>query len=123
MIDRTKRMEETLTNDQVRKFHHAKKITDGKLVVVDGAVRGGRLTGIVVSGDYFCFPETAMDLVGRSLEGAASEAGVDVLVKLVRRSLPEGAELVGVTPEGIAEALVEAIAAMSSGWRDSGENP
>ncbi|MCL2422876.1 MAG: lipoate--protein ligase family protein, partial [Micrococcales bacterium] len=62
-------------------MHGEYKVPGGKLVVVDVEVVGGRLTDVVVSGDFFLEPDEALDVIARSLVGQAGEASVTVLAQ------------------------------------------
>jgi lipoate-protein ligase A len=50
--------------------HGEYKTPSGKLVVVDFGVEGGRISNVVVSGDFFLEPPEALADIVRALEGA-----------------------------------------------------
>lgn len=88
------------------RFHRSVKVPGGKLLVVECARREGRCWDWLVAGDFFCFPETALDGVARGLDGVDVGASLGVVLEMVRRSIPRDAELVGVTDEAIAESVM-----------------
>ena len=51
-------------------MHGDYKTPGGKLVRVDLAVRDGRLADVMVSGDFFLYPEEVLSAITSSLEGA-----------------------------------------------------
>lgn len=54
-----------------RSHHFENKIPGGKLVVVDVTEEDGRLSDVVVSGDFFLEPEEAFDALREALVGSA----------------------------------------------------
>lgn len=90
--------------------HGEYKTPGGKLVVVDFEVAAGELRDVVVSGDFFLYPEEALaDLTG-ALEGAAVDLSEAELAEKVRMGLPRSAELLGTSPEAIGAAVRRALA-------------
>lgn len=85
--------------------HGAYKTPGGKLVVVDFDVADGRLRHVEVSGDFFLYPEEALPAIAGALEGAAVDLTQSELAFRVTAALPNGAELLGSSPEGIATAV------------------
>lgn len=91
-------------------MHGEFKSPGGKLVVADVEVREGRLARVIISGDFFLYPEDVIFLIHSALEGASSAAPADELASRIRSALPAGAELLGTSPEAIAEAVRRALA-------------
>ncbi|MFT4036745.1 MAG: biotin--protein ligase [Thermomicrobiales bacterium] len=85
------------------------KVPGGKLVAVEFAVTEGRLTDVVVTGDFFLYPEEALPVLPASLEGAPITAGRAALAARVAAGLPSGVELVGASPEALAIAVERAL--------------
>lgn len=85
------------------------KVPGGKLVAVEFAVAEGRLTGVVVTGDFFLYPEEALPVLAASLEGAPVASGRAALTARVAAGLPSGVELVGASPEALAIAVERAL--------------
>ncbi len=102
-------------------MHGEYKTPGGKLVVVDFEVEGEALAGVMVSGDFFLYPEEALgDLTG-ALEGLPVDLTESEIAEKVRFGLRREAELLGSSPEGIATAVRRALAA-GTGRTDSEED-
>ena len=89
--------------------HGEYKMPGGKLVVVDFEIEDGRLRRVVLSGDFFLYPDEVLDTMTAALESlpvSLSEAGI---AGEVAAAIPSGASLMGVTPEGIAIAVRRAL--------------
>ncbi len=89
-------------------MHGEYKVPDGKLVVIDLEVRGDRLNQVELSGDFFLLPEDAVWKLMAALEGAPVDASAEDLSSRVREAAGD-AELVGITPEGVAIAVRRAL--------------
>ena len=81
------------------------KTPGGKLVAVDAALVDGRLQGAVLHGDFFLYPDEALEPLTAALEGIAQDASEATIAARVRTALPPDAELLGTSPEGIAIAV------------------
>jgi lipoate-protein ligase A len=86
-------------------MHGEFKTPGGKLVVVDFDVQDGRLTNVMISGDFFLYPEDALPALSGALEGVDRMLGGDALAERIRLGFPPGAELLGTSPEAIATAV------------------
>jgi lipoate-protein ligase A len=89
--------------------HGEYKMPGGKLVIVDFEIEDDRLRGVVLSGDFFLYPDEVLDAMTAALESlpvSLSEAG---MAGEVAAAIPAGASLMGVTPEGIAIAVRRAL--------------
>lgn len=91
-------------------MHGEYKTPGGKLVVVDLGVADGRLVRVMVSGDFFLYPEEALEDITAALEGLPVDTGEAELAQAVARAIPEGTELLGFSPEAIAIAVRRALA-------------
>lgn len=90
-------------------MHGEYKVPGGKLVVVDLDVVDGRLRNVELSGDFFLEPEEALAWMTAALEGQPARSDAAALAEQVRAAAA-GAELIGVTAEGVAEAVRRAVA-------------
>jgi lipoate-protein ligase A len=90
-------------------MHGEYKVPGGKLVVVDLEVVDGKLHGVELSGDFFLEPEAALAWMTAALEGLPAIADEAALAERVRAAA-SGAELLGITPEGVAVAVRRAVA-------------
>ena len=89
--------------------HGEYKMPGGKLVIVDFEIEDDRLRGVVLSGDFFLYPDDVLDDMTAALESlpvSLSEAGI---AGEVTAAIPAGASLMGVSPEGIAIAVRRAL--------------
>lgn len=92
-------------------MHGEYKTPGGKLVVVDFTVVDGMLRDVMVSGDFFLYPDDAFSALTGALEGLPVDLTVAEIAERVRLALPRGAELLGSSPEAIAAAVQRARAA------------
>ncbi len=96
-------------------MHGEYKTPGGKLVVVDFETEDGKLKDVVVSGDFFLYPEEALTDLTKALEGLDVDRAEVEIAETVRMALPRKAELLGSSPEAIASAVRRALAAGSEG--------
>ena len=90
--------------------HHGEyKVPGGKLVKVDFAVERNRLQDVVVSGDFFLYPEETLEDIRSALEGLDAGTGEDGIAERIREALDDNAELLGTSPEAIAVAVRRAL--------------
>ncbi|WP_433676194.1 lipoyl protein ligase domain-containing protein [Microbacterium gorillae] len=98
-------------------MHGEYKVPGGKLVVVDFAVDGGRISDFHLAGDFFLEPDSALDDINAAIEGLPETADVATIAAAVRAALPEGAQLLGLTPESVGTAVRRALVT-APGWKD-----
>lgn len=96
-------------------MHGEYKTPGGKLVVVDLDVAEGKLRDVMVSGDFFLYPDEAFSTLAEALEGLSVDLTESEIAEQVRMALPRGAELLGSSPEAIGAAVRRAV---SSGADD-----
>jgi lipoate-protein ligase A len=89
--------------------HGEYKTPSGKLVVVSFGVEDGRLSDVVVSGDFFLEPPEALADIVRALEGTRADLGEEGFAGRIRDALGEGVEMVGFSPEAIARATARGL--------------
>ena len=92
-------------------MHGEYKTPGGKLIAVDFDVEDDRLRDVVVSGDFFLYPEEALTDVIGALEGLSVELSEGEIANRVRMAMPRDAELLGSSPEAIGAAVRRALAA------------
>lgn len=85
------------------------KVPGGKLVAVEFAVADGLLHDVVVTGDFFLYPEEALPVLSFAIEGAASTLDRGELTARIAAAIPPDVELVGATPEALAIAVERAL--------------
>ncbi|MEZ4563823.1 MAG: biotin--protein ligase [Thermomicrobiales bacterium] len=81
------------------------KVPGGKLVAVEFAVVDGLLHDVVVTGDFFLYPEEALPVLSVAIEGALATESRNALAARIAAAIPEGVELVGASPEALAIAV------------------
>ena len=98
-------------------MHGEYKVPGGKLVLVDLEVIDGRIAGFRLAGDFFLEPDTALDAIDAAVNGLPEETDASAIAAAVRSALPEGAQLLGFTPEAVGTAVRRALVT-APGWRD-----
>ncbi|MCK2023893.1 lipoate--protein ligase family protein [Microbacterium sp. kSW2-24] len=98
-------------------MHGEYKVPGGKLVVVDLEVDDGRIAQFRLAGDFFLEPDTALDAINDAVNGLPVESDASVIAAAVRDALPEGAQLLGFTPEAVGTVVRRALVT-APGWRD-----
>lgn len=91
-------------------MHGEYKTPGGKLVVVDIDVTDGRLAGAMVSGDFFLYPEEALEHIVGALDSLPATATEEQITQAIAEALPDGTEMLGFSPEAIAIAVRRALA-------------
>jgi lipoate-protein ligase A len=81
------------------------KTPGGKLVTVNFDVDGEQIKNVQVSGDFFLYPEEALEDIRSALEGIPAGETAQAIIARIDRALPEGAELVGFSPQAVAIAV------------------
>lgn len=98
-------------------MHGEYKVPGGKLVVVDLEVVDGRISGFRLAGDFFLEPDTALEAIDAAVNGLPVESDAKTIAATVKDALPEGASLLGFSPDAVAVAIRRALAKATS-WRD-----
>jgi hypothetical protein len=91
-------------------MHGEYKTPGGKLVVVDFEVRDERLRDVIVSGDFFLYPEEALDLIAGAVDGLPAAAGESEIARAVEAAVPPGTEMLGFSAEAVAIAVRRGLA-------------
>ena len=89
--------------------HGECKTPGGKLIAVDFDIVDGTLRNVVVTGDFFLYPEEALGPLARSLEEVPASLSEKDYAARVRMALSGGVELLGSSPEALATAVVRAL--------------
>jgi lipoate-protein ligase A len=90
-------------------MHGEYKTPGGKLVRVDFEVRDGVLQDVVVSGDFFLYPEEVLTDITGSLDRLPASTSETEVASRVAASIPAGTEWLGSSPEGLAIAVRRAL--------------
>ena len=85
------------------------KVPEGKLVGV--RLRYGKtIEKVLITGDFFVHPENAVYRIETALEGMPSNSKAGAIAERIAEVVKaEGAELIGVTPEAIADTILKAM--------------
>jgi lipoate-protein ligase A len=89
-------------------MHGEYKPPGGKLVVADFDVRDGLLVDVQITGDFFLYPEEALAVIAMTLIGMPADAAD--MADRIAAALPLGTEMLGFSPEAIAEAVRRGLA-------------
>ena len=98
-------------------MHGEYKVPGGKLVVVDLEVEDDRIVRFRLAGDFFLEPDTALDDINAAVSGLPVETDATAIAAAVRGALPDGAQLLGFTPEAVGTAVRRALVT-APGWND-----
>lgn len=98
-------------------MHGEYKVPGGKLVVVDLEVDDDRISRFRLAGDFFLEPDSVLDDINAAVDGLPVESDATAIAAAVRTALPEGAQLLGFTPEAVGTAVRRALVT-APGWRD-----
>ena len=77
----------------------------------------GRIAGFRLSGDFFLEPDDALADIDAAVNGLPVESEAKVITDAVQRSLPDGATLLGFSPEAVATATRRALR-HATDWND-----
>ena len=80
-------------------MHGEYKVPGGKLVVVDFDLEDDRIARFRLAGDFFLEPDEALELVDAAVTGLPVESTAADIAAAVRAALPDGAVLLGFTPD------------------------
>ena len=94
------------------------KTPGGKLIAVEFDVIDGELRNVVVTGDFFLYPEEALPILAGALENAPASLDEASYAASIRTALDSSAELVGSSPEALAAAVVRALRNRPAAERD-----
>jgi lipoate-protein ligase A len=85
--------------------------------VVDLDVEDNRIVRFRLAGDFFLEPDTALEDINTAVNGLPVESDSTAIAAAVRDALPDGAQLLGFTPESVGTAVRRALVT-APGWRD-----
>jgi lipoate---protein ligase len=98
-------------------MHGEFKVPGGKLVVVDLEVENGLIAAFRLAGDFFLEPDGALDSINQAINGMPASSEAAAFAKAITAALPEGALLLGFSPEAVATTIRRALQ-KATGWRD-----
>ena len=89
--------------------HGEFKTPGGKLIQVDFEVVDQALSNVLVSGDFFLYPEEAIGPISASIEGSPVGLAVDERAAMIQRSIGADVEWLGSSPIALATAIERAL--------------
>ncbi|MHB1171841.1 MAG: lipoate--protein ligase family protein [Lacisediminihabitans sp.] len=98
-------------------MHGEYKVPGGKLVVVDLDVVDGAIANFRLAGDFFLEPDSALEAINAAVNGLPEDSDASRIAAAVQQALPEGALLLGFSPESVAVAVRRSLAKAMS-WTD-----
>ena len=98
-------------------MHGEFKVPGGKLVVADLGVVDGRIAEFRLSGDFFLEPDEALAAIDAAVNGLPVDTDARALAAAVQAALPDGAQLLGFSPESVATAIRRALQ-KATAWED-----
>lgn len=98
-----------METDARERRHGEYKTPGGKLVVVDCAVRGGRIADAEVTGDFFLYPDDALDAITAALNGLPAAVTEPEIAAAIRAAVPPDVTFLGFSPEAVATAVTRAL--------------
>jgi lipoate-protein ligase A len=90
-------------------MHGEYKTPGGKLVRVDFSVENDRLRQVVVSGDFFLYPDDALEAITAAVEGLPAASSDAEIAASISAAIPEGTEWLGSSPEALTTAIRRAL--------------
>jgi lipoate-protein ligase A len=91
------------------RYHGEFKTPGGKLIQVDFRLSDDRLVDVEVSGDFFLYPEEALDAITAALEGSSRDFDRVARTAMIAEALPDETEWLGSSPEALAIAVERAL--------------
>ena len=85
------------------------KTPGGKLIAVEFDVVDSELRNVVITGDFFLYPEEALPILAAALENSPASLDEASYAASIRGALDSSAELVGSSPEALAVAVARAL--------------
>lgn len=91
-------------------MHGEYKMPGGKLIVIDLALRDGRLDGVRLSGDFFLEPDAALPAIDAALNGQRADVDDAALIAAIDAKLPKDTTMYGISSAAIVTAVRRALA-------------
>lgn len=90
-------------------YHANKKVPGGKLIRVK-LEADAQINAVRINGDFFLHPEDALPEIEKNLSGLPIDTQESDLAQQIHQALArQNAAFIGVTPEDIAQTMVEAL--------------
>lgn len=93
--------------------HSSRKVKEGKIVKVEVEVESDDvIQKLRITGDFFLHPEEVLDDIEKSMVGLKKDVSFDMIVLKIQnivRDYNYDTQMIGISPESIAEVLKEAL--------------
>jgi lipoate---protein ligase len=89
------------------------KTPGGKLVVVDFTLEGDRIRNPRIHGDFFLYPDEALEPITAALDGLSAGMPEHEMVRQIEEAIPEGTEWLGSSADAVVIAVRRALAEAS----------
>lgn len=86
-----------------------RKVPGGKLLRADIAAEGSEIREVALHGDFFIYPEEALDAIEAALAGRSADENVLSLVQAIEDAVPDDTRYVGFAPPDVATLVQEAV--------------
>jgi len=90
------------------------KTPGGKLIAAEFVVSDGSLRQVVITGDFFLYPEEALATIAAALEGSPATLDEAGYAELVQPALDTGVVLLGSSADAIGVAVMRALRSTDS---------
>ena len=90
-------------------MHGEYKVPGGKLVVVDCTVHDEQIASIEVTGDFFLYPDDALESITQALTGLPAMSTEPEIAARIRAATGPDVTFLGFSPEAVATALTRAM--------------
>lgn len=91
-------------------MHGEFKTPGGKLVVVDFEIDNERLNNVMVTGDFFLYPEETLERINAALDDMPVASSEDEMLRCLEDAIPDAAALVGFSPVAVVTAVMRGLA-------------
>ena len=89
--------------------HSSQKVKEGKIVKVEVEV-DDVIKKLRITGDFFLHPEEVLDDIEKSMTGLKKDVSFDTIVLKIQNIVKDhNTQMIGISPESIAEVLREAL--------------
>ncbi len=91
--------------------HCSRKVKEGKIVKVEVEMESDDLIKkLRITGDFFLHPEEVLDDIEKSMTGLKKDVSFDTIILKIQNIVKNhNTQMIGISPESIAEVLREAL--------------
>ena len=90
--------------------HSSRKVKEGKIVKVEVELDFDVIKKLRITGDFFLHPEEVLDDIEKSMVDLKKDVSFDTIALKIRNIVKDyNTQMIGISPESIAEVLREAL--------------